>query len=402
MGFDKFATDEEYMKWMLEQEDSDGESEEIEVDGTDPDVEEYEDEEYDDSEQYEDEEQDEQEDDLEQPEEDSDDNGEDDKATEEVAKDSTEEEEGTDGDPVDTDVEQPDVAEAEVKSETQAVGPVKHRFKANGEEFEFTEDEMKEQFAGIFSRAMDYTKKTQAISKHRKLIDAMEQENLTPEDMNFAIDLLKGNKEAITTLIKKNNIDTLELEVDDTSGYIPNNYGRSNIELDIQEITNEIKYDPEYEVTHRVLTQDWDEESWGEMASKPNLIKLLHTDVKSGVFQQISPIAKKLRMQDELRYGKGMRSDLEYYKAAVGVYGENTQRAALEARQRDEAETNRRKIAEVKAEQERREATKSVAKKRKAAAPTKGNAGRKAPVNYLDEALTMSDTEYLKWMQNKL
>lgn len=256
-------TDEEFVNWMHEQENSEGDDEEIEVDGT--------------------EEVNEDADALEQPEGDSDDNGDEDEGTEDKTDDSVEAEEETDGDPEQASVEQPEVEKEVTKAEPQSVEPVKHKFKANGEEFEFTEDEMKEQFAGIFSRAMDYTKKTQAISKHRKLIDAMEQEKLTPEDMNFAIDLLKGNKEAIATLIKRNNIDTLELEVDGESGYIPNSYGRSNTELDLKEISAEISKDPEYELTHQILTKDWDDESWGEMTKKPHLIKLLHTDVKSGL-----------------------------------------------------------------------------------------------------------------------
>lgn len=379
-------TDEEFVNWMHEQENSEGDDEEIEVDGTEVETEEV----------------NEDADALEQPEGDSDDNGDEDEGTEDKTDDSVEAEEETDGDPEQASVEQPEVEKEVTKAEPQSVEPVKHKFKANGEEFEFTEDEMKEQFAGIFSRAMDYTKKTQAISKHRKLIDAMEQEKLTPEDMNFAIDLLKGNKEAIATLIKRNNIDTLELEVDGESGYIPNSYGRSNAELDLKEISAEISKDPEYELTHQILTKDWDDESWGEMTKKPHLIKLLHTDVKSGTFQKISPVAKKLRMQDELRYGKSMRSDLDYYKAAVGVFNETQQRAVREAALKAETESNQRKIAEVKVTQERREATKQVATKRKAAAPTKSTAGRQPSVNYLDEALNMSDEEYMSWMKNKL
>jgi hypothetical protein len=387
-------TDEEFTAWMDSRESEIEDSEEIEVDGVDdPETEE----------EFEEEFEEEDGDDLEQPEEDSDDNSDDEETEDEETEDSEEEDEETDGDPEELATEQPEETKDEVKTETQPVTtPEEYKFKAGGEEFKFTKDEIMEQFPAVFAKAIDYTQKTQAIKKYRQMIDAMEQEKLTPEDMNFAIDLLKGDKDAITALIKRTGVDTLELEVESDRGYAPKNYGRSDVELDIQEITAEISRDPEYEVTHKVLTKDWDDESWEEMTKRPHLIKLLHTDVKSGTFQKINPIAKKIRMQEELKYGKSMRSDLEYYKAAVGQFTQEQQRLAMQAQQKEEVENNQRKIAEVVQKTERREATKVVAKKRKAAAPTKTSAGKRTSVNYLDEALNMSDEDYVKWMDNKL
>ena len=226
-------TDEEFTRWMDSQEAQEAESEEIEVDGIedpDPEVEE------DDIE-----EDDIEEEDLEQPEEDSDDNSDDEEAEDDKEEDSAEEDEEADGEPEESEEEQPEPTKDEVKTEAQPVQePEEYTFKASGEEFRFSKKEMLEQFPAVFAKAMDYTKKTQALKKHRQVIDAMEQEKLTPEDMNFAIDLLKGDKEAITALIKRTGVDTLDLEVDGESRYMPKNYGRSNIELDIEEVTKEI------------------------------------------------------------------------------------------------------------------------------------------------------------------
>lgn len=380
-------TDEEFSRWMDTTEFPDTEEEEeIEVDGT-------EEEEF--TEEAEEAE-------LEQPEEESDNNGDEDEPEEVEEEGSEEAEEGTDGDQEEQEEEKPEDETKPAELETQPVESKTYRFKADGEEFEFTEKEMIEQFGGVFAKAVNYTKKTQALQKHRPMIDTIEQEKLTQQDLNFAVDLLKGNKEAIAELIKRHEIDTLELETDNASKYVPNSYGRSEVELNIQEITNEISKDPEYEVTHRVLTKDWDDDSWTEMTKKPQLIKLLHNDIKNGAFAKVNPIAKKLRMQDEVKYGQNMRSDIEYYKLAANIHSAQTEQEAQRVNKAEQDALTQRKIAEVKSSETSRDATKKLADKRKAAAPTKSNAGTKKSVNYLEEALNMSDDDYLKWMEKKL
>lgn len=378
-------SDEEFTKWMANQESVENDAEEIEVGGTEEYEEEIED--------------------LEQPEDqDSDDNSDDVDTEEKVAESSEDDDETPDGETEETETEQPEVSEEPAKAETQTVEqPKVYKFKASGTEMEFTQEEMITQFPEVYSKALDYTKKMQTIKPYRKMIDAWEQEKLTHEDMNFAIDLLKGDKEAIATLIKKSGIDALDLDVEDNNNYKPNNYGRSDVELDIQEITSKISQDPEYETTHQVLTKEWDDESWTEMTKRPQLIELLHTDVKTGIFNKVNPIAQKLKMQDVVRYGRGMRSDLDYYKSAAGAYSEQTARSAQLAKQQQVTEAQQRQIADVKVKEERREATKVAAVKRKAAAPTKSKAGTKQLTDYLAEDFgKMSDDEYLKWIETKL
>ncbi len=378
-------SDEEFTKWMTNQESVEADAEEIEVGGT---------EEYKTKEE-----------DLEQPEDqDSDDNSDDVETEETETEDSEEDDETPDGETEETDTEQPEATEEPAKAETQTVEqPKVYKFKASGAEVEFTQEEMLAQFPEVYSKALDYTKKMQTIKPYRKMIDAWEQEKLTHEDMNFAIDLLKGDKEAITTLIRKSGIDALDLDVESNSNYKPNNYGRSDVELDIHEITSKISQDPEYETTHQVLTKEWDDESWTEMTKRPQLIELLHTDVRNGMFNKVNPIAQKLKMQDVVRYGRGMRSDLDYYKSAAGVYSEQNTRNTQLIKQQQAAAVQQRQIADVKVKEERREATKLAAVKRKAAAPTKSKAGTKQLTDYLAEDFgKMSDDEYLKWIATKL
>lgn len=380
-------SDDEFAKWMQEQENGAYDEEEIEVGGTEATEEVA--------------------DDLEQPDEDSDDNGDNEEVDEDTEDDSEDDEGDADESTEELTEEQPDEVDEDANTEAQPVEQVAevktYKYKAKGQEFEFTEDEIKAQFGDVFAKAMDYTQKTQAIKPYRKMIDAMEQEKITPEDMNFAIDLLKGNKEAITTLLQRHKVDALELEVESKPNYTPNNYGRSDAEISIAEVAARINKDPEYDITHNVVTNEWDEDSWAELSKKPALIEIVHKDVKSGAYQRIDPIAKKLRLQDEIKYGTKLRSDFEYYKQAVSIDSDNINRRQALAMQQQEAEATQQRLTAVKTTQVKKEAVQYAATGRRAAAPTKSKAGTKKLTDYLNEDFDkMSDEDYTKWIEGKL
>ena len=327
---------------------------------------------------------------LEQPVEDSDDNG-----TEIVElEDEAEEPAEVDGSDETAEVEEePTEAEEEEKiEEVQEVQKIK--FKANGKEYEFTEDEIKAQFPKIFGQAMDYTKKTQAIKPWRKTIDAIEQAKLSHDDVNLMIDVLRGDKDAIAAVIKRTGIDALELDTEN-SRYVPKDYGRDENALAIKDVIDEISADKEYEITHKVLSKDWDDNSFREMTKDPELIKQLHIDVKTGMFDKVQPIAEKMKVFD-----RGRQSDLDYYRmAAVEYFKEQEdaqrrmdaveqQRLAREAKLAKQAE-----VEKVREAQTKREKVVEKTEQRKAAAPTKSNAGTKKVVDYLDD----SDEAYEEW-----
>ena len=344
-----------------------------------------EEEEFDDTEEVEEE-------DLEQPEnQDSDDDGTEEEADEEAEEDS-EEEESTDEDSE----EQTEDAEEEVTEEVQPVQKLK--YKANGKEFEFTQEEVMEQFGQVFGKAMDYTNKTKALAPYRKMISAMEDEKITQDDMNLMIDVLKGDKDAIAAVLKRTGTDTIDLDVETEREYQPNSYGRNETELAIKDIVDEIGGDEEYKVTHHVIEKEWDDKSREIFVKNPTLIKELHADVRNGVFDKVSPRMLKMKVLDG-----GKKSDLDYYIAAGQQYykevdAENArlklteERSAASAKIAAEAE----KLAKVKADEAKRANTKKASAKRKAAAPTKSRAGKKAVMDYLDD----SDESYEAWYKN--
>ena len=320
--------------------------------------------------------------DLEQPDEqDSDDDTSSEVEDEDEVIEDSEDEDSTLDEGTDETEEQPEVIDEPAKVNEQPV----HKFKANGKEYEFTEDEIKSQFPLIFGQAMDYTKKMQAMKPWRQQIDALEQNEISPEQLNLAIDVLKGDKDAITEILKRTGVDALDLDIEN-SRYVAKNYGRDDTVLAVKDVVDQISSDPEYDMTFKVLNNEWDERSWKEMSSNPEMIRLLHIDVKNGMYNKVQPIAEKLKV-----YGRGVKSDLDYYEEAARIYFAqqeqnnvrlaNTERVNAEQTQR---EAEKAKIAQVQAKQQKAKAVKQESMKRKAAAPAKKVAGTRKVSDYLD------------------
>lgn len=302
------------------------------------------------------------------------------------ANDDSEPDEGTDDQADDT-----TEADAEAAKDVQPVTQP-YIFKANGKEYSFSEDEVKAQFPKIFGQAMDYTKKMQAMKPWKKTIDAMEQAKLNHNDVNLMIDVLKGDKDAIAEVIKRTGVDALELDIED-SKYVAKDYGRDDATLALRDVIDEISGDPEYETTHKILANEWDDTSWKRLSSDPEMIKLLHVDVKSGMFQRLQPIADKFKT-----YDRGSKSDLEYYGEAARQYAYEMQQTQKATEDRNINEARAKELNAVRANQQKVVNTKEAASARKAATPVKKTAGVKRVVDYLDD----SDEEYDKWYKEKI
>jgi hypothetical protein len=295
----------------------------------------------------------------------------------------------------DSETEEASSSEDSDEDEDEEQPAQNYKFRANNKDYEFSSDEIVEQFPKIFGQAMDYTKKMQAIKPWRKTIDAIEGAELNHEDISLMIDVLKGDKDAITEVLKRTGTDTLELDTEADSTYTTKDYGRDDSALAIKDVIDDISQDVEYATTHNILSKEWDERSWATMSKSPDMIKQLHTDVKSGMFKTLQPLAEKLKV-----YGGASKSDLDYYKdAAQQHFTQVAEREDYGKRQvekqtkRDAKEAEQTRLTEVKAQTQQRTATKQASAKRKAAAPTKNATASNNVVDYLGD----SDEEFDDW-----
>lgn len=195
--------------------------------------------------------------------------------------------------------------------------PELFKVKAHGTMYDLTKDEVTK----LASKGMDYIKKMQAIAPYRKTISAMEENDLTYEDINLLIDIKKGNKEALVTLIQKQGIDPYDLPAQEDVKYTPTQYGKDEAMLQLQEIVSRIQSDSEYSQTQKVVSS-LDVKSKEEITKNPQILEGLHYDIQQGIYDKIFPFANKLAALDE--YSKPF---LEYYvKAGQAIYAQENEK----------------------------------------------------------------------------
>ncbi len=285
-------------------------------------------------------------------------------------------------------MQEPDSAEEssdkEVKELKPEVTDETYKFKAHGQDFEFTQKEIMEQFSTVFGQAMDYTKKMQSIAPYRKMISAIEQEGISQDQLNLAIDALKGNKEALQQILKTNDIDTYDLDAqEDSSSYAPTPYGKDESQLQIEEVVSTIRTDPEYQITVDVVDNQWDMASRQNFAKNPQLIVGLHNDIKTGLYDQVAPRAMKMKVLD-----RNQRSDIEYYMLAgeqVRLEKEGNAQSSID-------KTNKQTQDAV----DNADQASSEAQRKRSASSTRTRADRNRVIDYLDD----DDETFDAWYKN--
>ena len=238
-----------------------------------------------------------------------------------------------------------------------------YKIKANGKEFEMTLDELKQ----TASKGMDYLKKTTALKPYRTMIAAMEENKVSPEDINLLIDLKKGNKEAIAKLIKENEVDVYDLP--EANDYKPQEYRQSETALEMKEVLSTISKDAEFSRTSEIYAA-FDEQTKAFLNEDPSRIVGLHNDIKTGVFDKVLPLAEKKAMID------GYNAPfLQYYlQAGQEILNANNRPIQTEQKQYVPPENRANKIA--------------------AGLPS-SRGDKKTVIDYLDEEI--SDEDFKEW-----
>ena len=77
-------------------------------------------------------------------------------------------------------------------------------FKAAGREFQVRDVN---EAVSLMQKGVDYTRKQQALKPRLMEMRALEEQGMLGSNLNYAIDLFKGNPQAIAKLIKEKNID---------------------------------------------------------------------------------------------------------------------------------------------------------------------------------------------------
>lgn len=173
-----------------------------------------------------------------------------------------------------------------VESEFDADAAFKQLFaepiKANGKEYniESVEDARK-----LMQMGMGFYKNMEALKPKRTLLAMLESNSIDEDKLNFAIDLLNKNPQAINKLIADQDLS--EIIDDKNAQYTPNNYRVDERVLNVKEALKEIEETPTYARTVNILGKEWDDASRNIVQEHPHLIATINSHVENGMYDQI-------------------------------------------------------------------------------------------------------------------
>ena len=271
-------------------------------------------------------------------------------------------------------VKKPEKEEPKSEPKTQSTGidyeqiykRIFSPFKANGKEITpRTVDDV----ISLMQMGANYTKKMQVMAPMRKIVESLNAAKISEDDLNFLIDLHKGDKEAIKQLLKKNEIETLDLDLDEIK-YKPN---KKNIASDedvafaetISEINDSLPQIQE------ILNSKWDAESKKLLLNDPRAMVALHEEIQMGRFDKVQQ-----RLELEKTFGR--------YKGVpdVQAYIDLVNRMVQE--EQSNVQTSTKNTSKP---------NKSVHDKRKAA-PTRGTPQKSSSSLTAKDLFSMSDEEF--------
>lgn len=182
-------------------------------------------------------------------------------------------------------------------------------FKANGVDLQIRNSE---DVIRLMQMGAGFHNKMAALKPVRKIVKLLEKHNLIdPAKLNYLIDLADKKPAAISQLLRDAQIDPLDIDLKDETGYTPTQRTVSDIELELDTVLEEIQHTPTYSKTLTTLTRDWDESSQNTIAATPHIIKVINGHMQDGTFDKVMGAVNYERSLGRLQ---GM-SDFDAYKS---------------------------------------------------------------------------------------
>lgn len=168
-------------------------------------------------------------------------------------------------------------------------------FKADGKDFSVrsAEDAVRLMQQGVnYSRRMHEMKPMKALN--RMLADHGLNDT---QKLSFLIDVSKGDKTAITKLLKDSNLDPMDLDTSGEIGYQAKSYAGNPQDNAFRDALDNTIATPEGQALVSDIHQNWDAESKDQLRKNPSILGNLTQMKQSGVYSKIV---------DELNYQKSM------------------------------------------------------------------------------------------------
>lgn len=250
-------------------------------------------------------------------------------------------------------------------------------FKANGKELT---PRNVEDVISLMQRGANYTKKMQLLAPVKRAYESLTKADIKEEDLNFLIDIHKGDTEAIKQLLQRHNIDPIDLDIESTNYKAHKNNIATDADVEFSDVLRDI--DSSLPKIQDIMTNKWDEASKQELIKNPKLLRALHEEIELGRFDEV-----QARVELEKTFGKYQGySDLQAYIDVVSKMV---------------SEKKSQQVTQPKAEPRVRTTPTNVPDKSKAA-PVRSKPKNQGVKMTVQDLLSMSDDDFNKLNINDL
>ena len=167
-------------------------------------------------------------------------------------------------------------------------------FKANGRNFEL---KTPEEAIRLMQMGAGYGRKIQDLQPHMKVLRMLEKNDLLDEGkLSFLIDVNQKNPEAIKKVLKDSGIDPLDLDMDNTVSYTPNDHAVSDKEVEFQTALSDVQEHATGQRTLQIINQTWDQESKAVLWDSPQILGVIQSQRDNGVYDQITSEIDRQKM----------------------------------------------------------------------------------------------------------
>jgi hypothetical protein len=174
-------------------------------------------------------------------------------------------------------------------------------FKADGRDFTVRSPE---DAIRLMQQGVNYSRRMQEIKPMKQLNRMLSDQGLDdPNKLNFLIDLAKGDKGAITQLLKSHKIDPMDLDPENHSGYQANNYAGNPQSNEFREALDVAVASPEGAALVTHIHESWDDVSKRKLRENPGILGNLTEMKAAGVYDKV---VEELNYQRSIGYLQGI------------------------------------------------------------------------------------------------
>lgn len=263
-------------------------------------------------------------------------------------------------------------------------------FKANGKEIKI---DSVDDAVQLMQMGANYNKKMASLKPNLKTLKLLENNKLLdPEKLGYLIDLDQKNPEAIRKLIKDSGLDPLDIDTEKESEYTPKTHTVDDREIELDSVLDDIQDSPQYSRVVRTVNTEWDTNSKQTVYDEPQLLKVIHDHMASGVYDRISTELEKERTLGRL-------NGVSFIQAYKQVGDALNDKGAFNDLFEDQAPSKPAPKEKIITGKQKAEDPKRKSKKRAAGSPRKAP----APKQEMDfNPLGMSDAEFAKLINEDL